>query len=216
MSTEKTNHLFWHLATYNSGKMSPPYHQIIAIAGIEIKGETAKAWIVKSRDPSELVQRIDQAFSEAHHVTSFTGSNFGLPVLISNAFITNTVIDTTMQKLGSAIISHTDLAKELQHLVNPDGYMGFNLLCRLCGLPPRPDLDIAAAWRDPKTQKRIGKRLLIDVVLIALGYAKCQYISNTWDAAQTKPFSRLVVEVAAQKVKIVGKMFEEFLNDNKR
>jgi predicted PolB exonuclease-like 3'-5' exonuclease len=206
-----TNHLFWHLATYNNGTvaMTPPYHQIIAIAGIDVQDDSATAWFEQSGDTRALVLRLDQEFAKAHHVTSFTGRNFGLPVLVSNALKTNASVSTTLQKVGTDLISHTDLAKELQGLTNPDGYAGFDLLSYLCGLPKRIDLDVAGAWTnpDPKVQARVGKRLLVDVVLIALGYARLQHVSNVWDTKQTSHFTRAVIKAAAQKVPIVAKMF---------
>lgn len=206
-----TNHLFWHIATYNDGtvSMAPPHHHIVAIAGIEVQEDYVTAWIKQDADVSTLVCSLDTAFSRSHHVTSFTSTNFGLPVIVSNALRTNTVIGTTLQKVGSDAISHTDLAKELQILTNPDGFMGFELLCHLCNLPKRMDLDVKATWEDPnpKVRKRIGKRLLTDVVLIALGYAHLQYVSNVWDAEQTERFRYSVIDAAAQKAKAVAKMF---------
>ena len=206
-----TNHLFWHLATYNDGtvSMAPPHHQLIAIAGIEVREDQAIAWIRQSADTGTLVRMLDTAFGRAHHVTSFSGTNFGLPVIISNALRTNTVIDTTLQKVGSDAISHTDLAKELQGLTNPDGFMGFDFLCHLCNLPKRMDLDIAATWTssDPKVQKKIGKRLLVDVVLIALGYTHFQHVSGVWHEKHAKRFRRSIIDAAAQKAKVVTKMF---------
>lgn len=211
MTTKPEKQLFWHLATYNNGQvsMAAPYHTIIATSCIEVTHDSTVAWFKVGDNPSELVRATDIAFSSAYHLVTFTGTNFGLPVLISNAFISGTPIDTTLQKLGDDLISHTDLAKTLQQLTNPEGFMGFDLMCRLCGLPKRIDLDVAAAWTspDPKMKKRIGRRLLTDVALIALGYSKWQFVSNVWDKAQTQQFNQRVIAAVAEKAKIATKMF---------
>jgi hypothetical protein len=209
-----TNHLFWHIASYNpKGEfLSPPYHQIIAVAGIEVNTkdpQSAHAWIAMSKNPAKLVARIDTAVGEAHLITSFTGINYGLPVIFNNALRTGTQIGTIAQKVGDEIIGHIDMDQELRALTNPSGFGSFDLLCELCSLPARPKLDVAASWEsdNPKVRKRIGKRLLIDVVLIALGYAHLQYVTEVWDEDVVVGFRHMIIETAAAKVPAVATVF---------
>lgn len=204
------HHLFWHVATYNQqGSFPPPpHHQLVGAAGLEVLKRDPpkmKAWACLRENPADVLARLDASVANAHVVTTFAGKHFGMPVVMSNALIANVPVPNLI-KIDD-VIGHVDVAQELREMTNPTSTMGFDMMCHLCGLPPRPELDVIKTWEDRDRRKRIGKRLLIDVAFIALGYARLQYVTNVWTADQTQVFHDLVIKTVRAKVPALAKMW---------
>jgi hypothetical protein len=164
-----------------------------------------KAWVCLRENPADVLARLDASVANAHVVTSFAGKHFGMPVVMSNALIANVPVPNLI-KIDD-VIGHVDVAQELREMTNPTGTMGFDMMCHLCGLPPRPELDVIKTWEDRDRRKRIGKRLLIDVAFIALGYARLQYVTNVWTADQTQTFHDLVIKTIGVKAPALTKLW---------
>lgn len=217
-----TSTLYWHCATYapSAGNaFRPPHeHQLIATAGIEVRGEpdeaglglTADVWAIVSPDPTKPLVRTLKCMQNVYNFVTLYGDHFGLPVLWSTA------LKHGVPMLGfddDGFPGRIDLAKEIGRLVAPSNGLTFDNIIDLLEMPLRPELDIVSAWESgtPKMQQRIPKRLIVDCCFVALADARLQLARGNITPEYADNFTRVVLEAAAEKVPMVNKVFTSFL-----
>jgi len=215
--------LFWHCATYSEGGddwLPAHQHQLIAAAGIEVTGEDdesglgleANVWAIMSPEPRKTLMRSLRAIYERLNFVTCFGYNFGLPVL--NATALRCSLPTGFDETNS-VPNHLDVVREISSLVSPDRPLTFNEVLDLLELPLRPDLDVLQLWEsgDSDKQQRIPKRLIIDCCFVALMDLRLRLVRGEINQQYADNYARMILEAAAQKVKMVKKVFRSYFEE---
>jgi hypothetical protein len=222
-----THALYWHLATHAPDAdidfFPPPYmHKLIALGAIEEDGDNLQVWANVSMDPTKLLDRLEGAVGEAHAVYTFRGNQFGLPVVRSNAIRSNYQAATAIGKIESKLIPHYDVSEIINQGLYPSGgCVGMGEMTDIFGLPNRPKLDVRSTWdkvlavkgtddwkaQGPKLFKRLGSKCIVDAVLTALLMARYEFSCGDRTKEETEVFEERVIQTAADKTKMVTKLF---------
>ena len=213
--------LYWHCATYvpnAGGSRRPPHeHQLIAVAGIGVKGEDDDAglgldvdiWALASPKPQKLIRATTISAVDYSEFVTFYGKSFGLPVLAANALKTRTQLGS----FGNKVV-HIDLTDVIRDLVAPSNGLTFDSVLELMQLPARPELDILKAWEsdESKPKSRIPQRLIIDCCFVALAQVRLRFMLGEVGEQYVENFTQLVLEAAAAKVSMAKKTFADLLS----
>lgn len=178
------NCLIWHVITKtsSSGRASfppPPSHRIVCLGRLWIRNLKISFDFSHSENEKELIEQLMSSFNECldlHEgviVTGF-GKEFTNPVLVSSAFANLCSLENYLESQKGEDREKTfDVWSWMNYHFKDK--ISFESMAQFCGMPARPDKDVAALISKGKWKVLRGK-LAIDCFIIAAAFLRAQVV----------------------------------------